>query len=601
MDDQFKSHLARVVYRNLPHATLPQSAHPVYDQPVPTTRPADLSERFRDQYDKFRESKIANKDDDYDDGDDEDDDDASSVSSNINQKDNKCVYETLDNEESLMQELYEIPTTFNVRVQKHVEDVAAEAKNSAQHQPQPTIPIKHKSKLVRVSIIVIFLLINLLVFMLLMVFRQFPELSRGFAKNSAALTVVDGLVLVLTINRTSSNKNTILQTVHVMSGITFTFFSLVHTIAHVILLYNLTLFVPVSVLYYAKYFAFEYSSGTIMLLALLILLGTAYTAVRKYRFNLFYFTHVTCWTIFALAVSFHSYYLLLPVAISVVVLYMSRFAVRCLVNCRLSLAHIGKQFVVVNLRIRNTRIARWLVLNRLFEWQGDADIWISTTSLKNHSRFERHPYTMIEIAKHKSNKYCDVLLMVSSSGDWKNAFFSAIRQNANRELYSYGVKMVLDSVRRGDFREARFLRCTRILFLLENAGIASFLAYLRFVCEPNNRPELHDRVRTLDLHFRVDDLDYLIFLDRYISMAEKFKFIVINYKIYSTIPALFRGESTTVANRINHRRVLSDFLSGPGKSYVYTNDRVMHDRVERELARMRAAQKRKPPHVSVSL
>lgn len=463
--------------------------------------------------------------------------------------------------------------------------------------------IAYNHNFIRITVIVGFVLLHLLVFVLLMIFRTFSKLSQAVAKNSAVLTVIDLTILVITMSYTSTTKRTLLHTLHVCSGVMLILWSLIHTAGHVYLLYEYTAFLGEHLRYfYGTVFPFEYTSGAIMLLALLAVIGLSAVPIRKHRYDTFYFSHIIGWTVFVAVSGFHSYYLLPPIGITLFTIYGKRVMNRWFLRPVLSVKYRGKQFALINLKIRDTWLTRWLALSFLRKNQGNAVVWLSSSSLNGCSRFERHPFSMIEIDNHpKDPNYALITLMISRSGNWKRSLHDAIDRNANRELYSLGVKLFVDSVRAGDFMNRDMLRSVNLLFLLENVGIASFLAFVRFICDPKHRKQLHDRERILHLHYRVDDLEYLTVLNTYIELASQFKFMRIQHTIYTTMPFTFRGKSTVTSNRLNYRRILPNFLLAPGRHYVYMNDSEMVDRIDRELTLIKKSRQQKSKLITVSL
>lgn len=453
------------------------------------------------------------------------------------------------------------------------------------------------------TIVASVLVSNLVTFATLMYLRQFSQLSRTIAKNSAVITVVNLSMIVLTINRTSSMKNTIVQIIHINCGLMFALFSIIHTVAHIFLLYDATIFFYEAVKYfYLTRFPFEYNSGVILLFASLVTIGASMGSTRKHKYNVFYFSHIVSWTIIAATVAFHSYYLLGPIVLSLFVLYVPRLASRRFVRPCVLVEHIGNQFVVINLKIKNNRLNRWLLLNFLHRNQGNATVWIFSRNLRGFSCLERHPFSVIGIDKCQDDSSHDVVTaMVSCSGDWKGSVFSELIRNASLRLYSCGVQLGVDSVRSGEFSTGDLTRSENLLFVLENVGIASFLAFVRFFVDPKNSKILHDRKRMIRLHYRTDDVGYLSFLDDRVSMLLQLPFVKVECVIYTIASFLFRGKPTIVSSRIDYRKTLSRCLLSPGRHYIYTNDSATRARVERALVAVRNERARKSKRAIVNL
>lgn len=463
--------------------------------------------------------------------------------------------------------------------------------------------IAYNYNISRIAVTTVFIIAHFIVFTLLMLFRTFPQISRAVAKNSAVLTLVDLTCLVATMGYTSTVKRTILHTLHVWSGVMLVLWSLVHTVGHIYLLYEFSAFLFDHLRYfYTSVFPYEYTSGVIMLLALLVVICMSINPVRKHKYDSFYFTHIVGWTLFSLLAGFHSYYLLAPIGITAITLYAKRILNRvCLKPC-VSVRYYGNKFVLLNLRIRDTWLTRWLLLNFLRNNQGNAVVWISSAMLDGCSRFERHPFTVIEIDQHQRNpNYAFITLMISRSGNWKQSLHSLLSRNMNRELYSLGVRLMIDSARVGEFTDSSMLKSVNLLFLLENVGIASFLAFIRFLCDPKHREKLHVHERVLHLHYRVDDLEYLTVLATYLDIVSSFKFVKVEPTIYTSMPFTFRNQATVVSSRLNYRRILPKFLLTSGKHYIYMNDQVMVQRINRELNNIKKSKQRKIKPITVNL
>lgn len=282
----------------------------------------------------------------------------------------------------------------------------------------------------------------------------------------------------------------------------------------------------------------DYVTGTIMMIALVIgsiLLSTK--RFRKHRYNLFYYAHVTSFLLWAVLSIVHSVYFLPVVLLTALAVYGTRLTMRLLIPVVVMIERINDSFALIELRIRKTRLTRFLLIDRLTRHNGNVDVWLVC---HNISYLERHPFSVIETRHRKRHVY--VRLLVARLGDWTEKLCDLLTTNEPYDLYSGGVTLSIDHCRTStDLPDLR--RRNRLLFLLRNEEIVVFLRYLVFICDPLNE-RCRDRVRQIFLHYIVTDLNYLALLREYLAIATAYRCVTITTLVYTKEPVLFNGSPT---------------------------------------------------------
>lgn len=461
--------------------------------------------------------------------------------------------------------------------------------------------------------------VTMSIFVTLVVLRQYPEVGLTVAKNSAVLAVLTFTLLGLTIDRVYSNKKTWLLHAHRALAVASFLFALLHVSAHVFLL---------AMAFHetdddddgsykdsfsegSRYLldrAIFYASGMGMLVSLLALLTCARRGVQKRRYNVFYYTHILGSGLFVAFAIVHSLWYIVAILYPVCVVYMPRVLRRCFVRSRVSSVQFGRDYALITLAIYRTWLNRLLLLDGLSREM--CDVWLVCSAF---GALERHPFTVLSVNERGASTYVD--LLVWRYGDWKAKVVRRLAENQKFELYSHGLRVRIDESRTGDLMSEAALRSSNVLFILENAGISSFIAYANYL---TTSTKTQDRPRNLVLHYRVEDTSILRLLDESVTRLRAIPSISVTVYVYTLdcnnnnnnsnddVGDAFATNRIHTA-RLNYKRILKSFFQTTcdddndsddagansarrlalenGSLYVYSNDEAMRERVVRQTRR----------------
>lgn len=414
--------------------------------------------------------------------------------------------------------------------------------------------------------------INVFTFVGLCIVRPMSSFERTVAKNSALMTLFNMLAVFLTIgmagDTTYDGGRHHGRVVHQLFAYMLVTFSLVHTVAHLLLLYRFSEFdLELMIEYLTLFVTIKYVSGIFMLVSLCVTIACSTRSVRSKRYNLFYAVHlINIIILLVTSAAAHSWLLATLLALLCLRVYGTRLVTRYIsrrtcVVCR----QLSSSFALIDLRVPITWLSKLFFLNTLNYEQGNATIWISSSTVPcKLGRIERHPFSVIET--YSDNRCAYIRLMISRSGDWKHELHKRLVSNANLDLYSNGVSVVLDTVRSAELRGRDIAKSTYTIFVLENVGISVFLGFLRTISDPRNRKVLHKHVRFVRLYYYTTDHNYLACLNTYLDMCEQLKkFLDIKWTVFSPKRGVFRGSRIeVVANSeegVDLKRMLSELTN----------------------------------------
>nr|WOJ45329.1 ferric reductase like transmembrane component [Apis mellifera nudivirus] len=444
------------------------------------------------------------------------------------------------------------------------------------------------------------IVVNIGLFIILMLFRQFPDNWLTVAKNAAIMTALNFTILGFTINHVYSNKETWIMYLHRSLAI-FTFvFAIVHIVGHIVLLVNILEDVTDQRVEisekeeakdYVRTYIYDrlvfYITGLGMIIALSVLLSCASRGVRKRHYNVFYYTHIIGVAAFIFIGTIHSVWYLFAIFYPLMFIYMPRILRRWYVKYRINTVNFGSDYAIVTLVVYHNWFKRLLLLGSL--WKDMRDVWIVCPEF---GQFERHPFTVIEVEKHDG--YTLVKLLIWRYGDWKSRVVRHLKSSQKIELHSYGLQIAIDEARISDLMTPSALKSNNILFILENAGISSFIAFSNYIW---SMPTVQDRARNIVLHYRIDDSSIFDLLSETLNRLRSIPSIHVEAHIYTSIATLFENKITQQTTRLDYKRILKSFfcVTDTGKSdarrlalengslFVYSNDEALRERIVRQL------------------
>lgn len=436
--------------------------------------------------------------------------------------------------------------------------------------------------------------LSLIAFITLLVLRQFDDPILTVAKNSAAVSLVALLLLSFTIDRIHSNKETWLLHLHRTLAFTLFIYALVHIIAHILLLINAIMSSSSSSMTTdLQQFLLDrtifYSTGVIMIAALIVILIFARRRVRKHDYNVFYYTHILGVLVFIVFAIVHSPFYLAILIYPLTVIYVPRLLRLAFVRARIKAVNFGRDYAMIDLTVSYNWFSKFIMLSSML--RAMSDVWLVSSTL---GRFERHPFTVI-YTRRLTSTVC-IKILVWRFGDWKGKLVKTLRENQNLNLYNYGIRIAIDEFRTSDLMCKAALKSSNVLFVLENSGISSFLSYAYYLIETT---KLHDRSRRIMLCYRTDDIGILSELTLAVNALRDLNFVLLTTQVFTSVPCVFCDEDTIVSTRLDYRRAMRSFFVvtddgsnvvltqtlRDGSVYLYSNDESMRDRVVRQSKR----------------
>lgn len=359
--------------------------------------------------------------------------------------------------------------------------------------------------------------------------RRSNEIYNDLAKATSALTLLNFVVICASIRYIGLRRGSVGRIFHESGSCYLFLLVLAHTIIEIVR---------------RRGNATSYVTGTIMILVLLM--GALLLRFRKYRYNRFYYAHVACFLLWSVLSVVHSVYFLPLVLLAATIVYGSRLTMRLSVPVEVTVEQISDEFVLIELKIRKSRWTRFLLIDKLTKHNGNVDIWLVCNNI---SYLERHPFNVIETRHRK--RYAFVRVLVAKLGDWTEKLCDLLATNAPYELFSSGLSLSIDHCRLSADAccVSNLRRRNRLLFLLRNEEIVVLLRYLVFICDPRNE-KCRDRFRQIFLHYSVTDLNYLVLLQEYLTIAATYKCVTVTTLVYSRETILFNG-SPTIADLDN--------------------------------------------------
>lgn len=354
--------------------------------------------------------------------------------------------------------------------------------------------------------------------------RTTSKIHNDLAEAAATLTLINFAVICSSIRHADSRRDSVGQLIHESGSCYLFLVSLAHAAIELVRREgNLT----------------SYSTGIVMILVLTIgfvLLSTE--RVRKYRHGLFRYSHAISFLIWSVVSVVHSVYFLPLVVLTVIVVYGSRLTMRLLIPTVVTIERLSDEFALLDLKLRKSRTTRFLLVDRLTEHNGRAEVWLIC---RNIGYLERRSFAVIETRHRKRHVY--VRLLVAKLDDWTEKLCDLLAANEPYDLFSVGVTVSIDCCRTStDSYDSR--ECNRLLFLLRNEEIVWFLRYLVYICDPRNEKR-RDRFRQIFLHYSVTDLNYLALLQEYLTIATVYKCITVSTLVYTREPIVFGGTLTS--------------------------------------------------------
>lgn len=299
--------------------------------------------------------------------------------------------------------------------------------------------------------------------------------------------------------------------------------------------------------------------------------------------------HVVAFCLCALVSVLHSIYFLPLIAVVVPFVYGSRLTLRALVRpVIVTVERLSEDFALIELKIRKSRLTRFLLVDRLTEHNGDSTLWLVCHNL---GLFERRSFDVIE-TRHR-NRYVYARLVLAAKrqqDDWAEKLHDLLTTNQPYELFSCGVTITVDHCRVSSadpYSPSNLRRHRRLLFLLRNDEIVVLLRYLVFVCDPRNE-KCRDRVRQISLHYcATTDLNYLLLLQEYLAIAATYKCVTVTTLIYTREqPILFNGSLTIVDDPHDERPMYENALrSLQNEHRLVIPDAAFRRRFERHVRR----------------
>lgn len=348
-----------------------------------------------------------------------------------------------------------------------------------------------------------------------------------FAKNAAVMTVISTYLCLIIVGYVLNREGCLFLLIHRLSAYMLIFFSLIHTIAHVV-----RYFIVVNYVYTFREMMFtslfvKYVSGIFMLIFALVLIGSATNWVRKYHYNAFYYLHNIGAVGFLLSACIHSWWFCPIVVFWFVCTYLHRLVCRYFVKCSVSVKMYSKEFVMLDIIIKRTFLSKILILRSLERNNGNSDIWLICNNL---SRFERHPFTVIDTNRRGDHSYVSVML--SKFGDWKMKLCNLLETNRPYNLYSCGINMSIDkthiSMPCGPWK-SKYL-----LFLMNNVEYTTFLAFITHLCDTRHQ-KIRGILRKIYLHYSFSDYGYYQVMLQHLSRAQMYDMIHLQVTVYTSL------------------------------------------------------------------
>lgn len=425
-----------------------------------------------------------------------------------------------------------------------------------------------------------------------------PTYVRAVAKNFAVITLVNAAISLSTIRRTSSLKDTRGQSIHEIATAFLMISAGAHATAHGILLWILDGDIVVE---YIIDYAQPMISGVVLTAIILVITILSMRRTRKHNYTLFYRTHAVGFLLFAPCALAHSIgfacALVLPIAV-----LMQRLWLRTR-EVDLRVIRYGKTFVYVDLDLGNNFFTTNLLTKHLIRNNGRYDAWLTTSVL------ERHPFTAVKTYRSEDGR-CHARFLISRFGDWKQRLYNELWINRQLDLYSSGVWIRMDDWRISDVASRRMLLSRNVLFVLENVGIASFLAYASMLSDASNS-RLRDRARNIYVHFKCEDDAFLEILSSYADRLVKTRAVTLRVLAYTNNNVALRINeslvSRVIAPRMDLRLIVNMFLDSTGTNTgndqsvaIYSND----PNIDRKLQRLlleRSCNESRVPRLAVDL
>lgn len=383
------------------------------------------------------------------------------------------------------------------------------------------------------------------------------------AKNSAAMTVGIFMLFFFVCDEITTNNESLSKIIHVSMVVCYLIFAAIHTICHVVMVFENYFihdqFTPDTLM------MIKYCSGITLLLFVCVVVGFTAPCVS---YNLFYYVHVIG-TFFVLITSvIHSYYFGVAFLYYTLVVWLARI-IRRNIKIDVAITFRGKSFVFVGLTIKRTIVSKLLLINKLKKNNGNCNVWLICKNINTH---ERHPFTVIYTKDSESSS--TLLLLISKYGDWKKQLYNLIKTNEPHNLHNDGLHMSIESCRSGDMS---LYKCDCTLFLLERVGISSFFSFLEYLLDAD---EVHrrDRLRTISLHWLVDDLSYLRLLETYMLACDAEPSLRVHIQLYVDCECfVYRHTKTVHTSRLPYIDAVHEFLNNHvaeatnKKLKIYTN------------------------------
>jgi len=356
---------------------------------------------------------------------------------------------------------------------------------------------------------------------------RIEAISLIFAKNSAVLTVVATYICLFIAKYVLNREDCLSISVHRAAAYLILIFSLIHTISHIVRYFAVIRSVYTFNELMNSVLFLKYLTGIFMLVFLLLLILTSTNFIRKYHFNLFYYIHLVSVIGFLVSSCLHSIWFVPIVLYWLLTIPMHRFLCRIFVKCTLLVEMYSSDFVLIDLKIKRTWLAKLLLLNTLEHNNGNSDIWMIC---KNISYLERHPFTVIETNHRGDHDY--VRVMFSKFGDWKMQLATLLETNKPYNLYSCGASILVDtahiSMSFGPWK-SKYL-----LFLMNNVEYTTFLAFITHLCDKRN-DKVRKIVRHIYLHYSFSHYDYYRVLVKHLDRTKLFNSIHINVTVYTSL------------------------------------------------------------------